>query len=166
MGQKKVTVFSQRLCARKGSEWERHWYRQNTLTVPQPRFSRTVPGTDWFSRTFKALHRGFQTPRTFKHWAKFWLIFKDFQRPCKKGAFKLWLIFKDFQRHCKKGAFKLQGPSSTEPSSDLFLRTFKGLAKKGLSNSDLFLRTFKGLAKKGLSNSKDLQVLSLVLTYF
>ena len=95
------------------------------MTARQPQFSRTVPGTDWFSRTFKALHRGFQTPRTFKHWAKFWLIFKDFQRTCKKGA------------------FKLQGPSSTVLSSDLFLRTFKGLVKKGLWNSKAFHISFK-----------------------
>ena len=121
------------------------WVRE--ALVPSEHFDSTSTSvfkdSAWNWLIFKALHRGFQTPRTFKLWTKFWLIFKDFQRPCKKGAFKLWLIFKDFQRPCKKGAFKLQGPSSAEPSSDLFLRTFKGLAKKGLWNSNAFPISFK-----------------------
>ena len=94
MGQKKVTVFSQTL--RQKQQWEREALvpSEHFMTVHQPQFSRTVPGTDWFSR------------------------------PCTE-------------------AFKLHGLSNAERSSDSFLRTFKGLVKKGLWNFKAFRISFK-----------------------
>ena len=86
----------------------------------------------------------------FKDSAWNWLIFKDFQGLAQglsnskdlQALSQVLTYFEGLSKALQKGAFKLQGPSSAAPSSDLFLRTFKGLMKKGLWNSKAFHISF------------------------
>ena len=74
---------------------------------------------------------------TFKHCAKFWLIFKAFQVPVLTD-FQLWLIFKAFQVLCL-ALTDSQGFSGTVPSSN-----FQALDKGRASKTQGLVSTLQG----------------------